>query len=74
MNCNALKECEGHSELYNPVGEVTEVNEALCRKPKLTNKSFYAGGWVIVTLSNPSELNELMSDKMYEKYVNPIKE
>lgn len=41
MNGSALKECEGRSELYNPVGEVTEVNEALCRKPKLTNKPFY---------------------------------
>nr|XP_058902043.1 glycine cleavage system H protein, mitochondrial isoform X2 [Kogia breviceps] len=59
----------------NKQGEVTEINEALAENPGLVNKSCYEDGWLIkMTLSNPSELDELMSEEAYEKYIKSIEE
>ncbi|XP_010378888.2 glycine cleavage system H protein, mitochondrial-like [Rhinopithecus roxellana] len=67
----ALESVNAASELYSPLsGEVTEINEALAENPGLVNKSCYEDGWLIkMTLSNPSELDELMSEEAYEKYI-----
>ncbi|XP_037372112.1 glycine cleavage system H protein, mitochondrial isoform X2 [Talpa occidentalis] len=72
----ALESVKAASELYSPLsGEVTEINEALAENPGLVNKSCYEDGWLIkMTLSNPSELDELMSEEAYEKYVRSIEE
>uniref|UniRef100_A0A8C8YVD2 Glycine cleavage system H protein, mitochondrial n=1 Tax=Prolemur simus TaxID=1328070 RepID=A0A8C8YVD2_PROSS len=72
----ALESVKAASELYSPLsGEVTEINEALAENPGLVNKSCYEDGWLIkMTLSNPSELDELMSEEAYEKYVKSIEE
>ncbi|XP_030154073.1 LOW QUALITY PROTEIN: glycine cleavage system H protein, mitochondrial [Lynx canadensis] len=72
----ALESVKAASELYSPLsGEVTEINEALAENPGLVNKSCYEDGWLIkITLSNPSELDELMSEEAYEKYIKSIEE
>uniref|UniRef100_A0A2R9BI02 Glycine cleavage system H protein n=1 Tax=Pan paniscus TaxID=9597 RepID=A0A2R9BI02_PANPA len=72
----ALEGVKAASELYSPLsGEVTEINEALAENPGLVNKSCYEDGWLIkMTLSNPSELDELMSEEAYEKYIKSIEE
>ncbi|XP_076989234.1 glycine cleavage system H protein, mitochondrial [Tamandua tetradactyla] len=72
----ALESVKAASELYSPLsGEVTEINEALAENPGLVNKSCYEDGWLIkMTLSNPSELDELMSEEAYEKYIKSIEE
>ncbi|KAM6225301.1 glycine cleavage system H protein, mitochondrial [Rhynchocyon petersi] len=72
----ALESVKAASELYSPVsGEVTEVNGALTENPGLVNKSCYEDGWLIkMTLSNPSELDELMSEEAYEKYIKSIED
>ncbi|XP_052583748.1 glycine cleavage system H protein, mitochondrial [Peromyscus californicus insignis] len=72
----ALESVKAASELYSPLsGEVTEVNEALAENPGLVNKSCYEDGWLIkMSLSDPSELDELMSEEAYEKYVKSIEE
>ncbi|KAL4677558.1 hypothetical protein H8959_020232 [Pygathrix nigripes] len=72
----ALENVKASSELYSPLsGEVTEINEALAENPGLVNKSCYEDGWLIkMTLSNPSELDELMSEEAYEKYIKSIEE
>ncbi|CAH7056414.1 glycine cleavage system H protein, mitochondrial [Phodopus roborovskii] len=72
----ALESVKAASELYSPLsGEVTEVNEALAENPGLVNKSCYEDGWLIkMVLSDPSELDELMSEEAYEKYVKSIEE
>ncbi|KAI4541702.1 hypothetical protein MG293_008844 [Ovis ammon polii] len=55
--------------------EVTEINKALAENPGLVNKSCYEDGWLIkMTFSNPSELDELMSEEAYEKYIKSIEE
>ncbi|ELW67554.1 Glycine cleavage system H protein, mitochondrial [Tupaia chinensis] len=73
---SALESVKAASELYSPLSrEVTEINEALAENPGLVNKSCYEDGWLIkMTLSNPSELDELMSEDAYEKYIKSIEE
>ncbi|XP_061043625.1 glycine cleavage system H protein, mitochondrial-like [Eubalaena glacialis] len=72
----ALENVKAANELHSPLsGEVTEINEALAENPGLVNKSCYEDGWLIkMTQSNPSELDELMSEKAYEKYIKSIEE
>ncbi|XP_023973474.1 glycine cleavage system H protein, mitochondrial-like [Physeter macrocephalus] len=72
----ALESVKAASQLYSPLsGEVTEINEALAENPGLVNTSCYEDGWLIkMTLSNPSELDELMSEEAYEKYIKSIEE
>ncbi|KAJ1061512.1 hypothetical protein K5549_020772, partial [Capra hircus] len=73
---DALESVKAASELYSPLsGEVTEINKALAENPGLVNKSCYEDGWLIkMTFSNPSELDELMSEEAYEKYIKSIGE
>ena len=63
------------SELYSPLsGEVTEINKALAENSGLVNKSCYKDGWLIkMTFSNPSELDELMSEEAYSHMLSYIK-
>ncbi|XP_062039026.1 glycine cleavage system H protein, mitochondrial-like [Lepus europaeus] len=71
----ALESVKVASELYSLSGEVTEINEALAENPGLVNKSCYEDGWLIkMTLSNPSEIDELMSEEAYEKCIKSIEE
>uniref|UniRef100_A0A673T873 Glycine cleavage system H protein n=1 Tax=Suricata suricatta TaxID=37032 RepID=A0A673T873_SURSU len=72
----ALESVKAASELYSPLsGEVTEINEALAENPALVNKSCYGDGWLIkITISNPSELDDLMREEAYEKYIKSIEE
>ncbi|XP_070306334.1 glycine cleavage system H protein, mitochondrial-like [Odocoileus virginianus] len=72
----ALESVKAASELYSPLSaEVTEINKALAENPGLVNKSCYEDGWLIkMTFSNPSELDELMSEEAYEKYIKSIEE
>ncbi|XP_048654498.1 glycine cleavage system H protein, mitochondrial-like [Marmota marmota marmota] len=72
----ALENVKAASELYSPLsGEVTEINEALAKNPRLVNKSCYKDDWLIkMTLSDSSELDDLMSEEAYEKYVKSIEE
>jgi glycine cleavage system H protein len=56
------------STLYCPVsGEVTEINSILSSKPEVVNADPYGHGWLIkVKLSDPSDLEKLLSSKEYE--------
>ncbi|NXO04340.1 GCSH protein, partial [Rhinopomastus cyanomelas] len=72
----ALESVKAASELYSPLsGEVTEINAALADNPGLVNKSCYQDGWLIkMTVENPAELDELMNEDAYEKYVKSIED
>ncbi|KAM6430443.1 glycine cleavage system H protein, mitochondrial [Liasis olivaceus] len=72
----ALESVKAASEVYSPVtGEVTEINTALADNPGLVNKSCYQDGWLIkMTVDNPSELEDLLSEDAYEKYIKSIEE
>ena len=59
------------SDLFMPVsGEVIEANAELDDKPELVNEDVYCNGWLIkVSVSDPSELDELMSAAEYEQMI-----
>ena len=58
------------SELYAPAsGKVTEVNEALNSAPEEVNKDAHKAWMIKLELSNPAEVNALLSADDYEKYV-----
>ena len=71
-----MESVKAASELYSPVsGEVAEINKALAENPGLVNKSGYQDSWLMkMTFSNPSELDELMSEEAYKKYIKSIEE
>ncbi len=58
------------SELFSAVsGEVVEANAALADNPELVNESPYDEGWMIrLRLSNPGELDSLMTAEQYDEY------
>jgi len=59
------------SDVYAPVsGAVVEVNSQLDAHPELVNQSPYEQGWMaLIEMSNPDELQNLMSAEEYEKHV-----
>ena len=59
------------SDLFSPVsGEVIEVNPGLADQPELTNNDPFGEGWLLrVTMSDPSELDSLMSSEEYDAYI-----
>lgn len=59
------------SDIYSPIsGEVVEVNGALEEAPETINHDAYSAGWmVIVKMSNPEELEQLMTAEQYEAFI-----
>ena len=66
----SIESVKAVSDLFAPVsGEVIEVNEALTDKPELVNTDPYGDGWLVkIRMSDPSELDELMSAEEYDEY------
>ena len=56
------------SDVFAPLsGEVTAVNEALADKPETINDDPYGEGWLVkVKLSDPGEVDSLMSSSDYQ--------
>lgn len=59
------------SDIYAAIsGTVVEVNEALEDEPSLVNSSAEEDGWFFrMTLSDTSELGDLMDEKAYKAFV-----
>jgi glycine cleavage system H protein len=58
------------SELYSPVsGEVAEVNTALKDKPEMTNKDPHATWMVVLKLTHPGEVGELLDATQYQALI-----
>ena len=59
------------SDVYSPIaGEVTESNEAIVSDPSLVNQDPEGNGWLFkVKVTNPEQINELMSKDDYDKFV-----
>ncbi|MGB7406090.1 MAG: glycine cleavage system protein GcvH [Pacificimonas sp.] len=62
------------SDVYAPIsGEIVEVNDALEDEPALVNSSPEESGWFVkLTLSDKSELEELMDEKAYKAFVKDL--
>ncbi|MFW6222141.1 MAG: glycine cleavage system protein GcvH [Bacteroidota bacterium] len=59
------------SDLFLPIsGEILEFNSKLEDAPETINSDPYGDGWIIkVKLSNPNELDDLMSADDYKKMI-----
>jgi len=67
--CAVVESVKTASDIYSPVsGEIVELNKPVTDKPDLVNTEPYAGGWFFkIKLSNPAELNALLSPEDYNK-------
>ena len=59
------------SDILSPVsGKVAAVNQSAVDEPKLVNDEPYGAGWLVkMELSQPAELDTLLSSDEYDKYV-----
>lgn len=64
------------SDVYAPVsGSVLEVNDDLPDNPELINEDPYGDGWMLkIEMSDPDELEDLMTAEEYERYIAELKE
>ncbi len=67
----SIESVKAVSELFSPVsGEVVEVNEALADNPALINSDPYGDGWMVrIRVSDPTEIDELMTAEEYDEYI-----
>ncbi len=66
-----IESTKATSPVVCPVsGTVVEVNEDLADSPEIINEDPYGNGWLVVLeMSDPSEVNDLMSKAEYEKFL-----
>ena len=64
------------SDVYAPItGLITEVNDELPNSPEVINEDPYGDGWIIrIELTDPEEVEDLMTSAEYEQYVAEEKE
>jgi glycine cleavage system H protein len=69
--CAVVESVKTASDIYSPLsGEIIETNKAVVADPALANKEPHAGGWFFkIRLSNPVELNALLSPEDYKKQI-----
>ena len=66
-----IESVKATSELVSPIsGEVVKANEELKDQPEQINDSPYENGWMLVVkMTNPAELDSLMSAEEYTAYL-----
>jgi glycine cleavage system H protein len=64
------------SEVFSPVsGEVSGTNETLADTPEKVNQDPYGDGWMIrVQMSNPGEVDSMLTAAEYEDFTKAEKE
>ncbi|HKB64956.1 MAG TPA: glycine cleavage system protein GcvH [Pyrinomonadaceae bacterium] len=64
------------SEVFSPVsGEVVGINETLADTPEKVNQDPYGEGWMIrVQMSNPGEVDSMLTAAEYEDFTKAEKE
>lgn len=64
------------STLYTPVsGSIVKVNDELKDHPEVVNSDPYGNGWMLVIeLSDPAEVEALMTAEQYEKFLEAEKQ
>jgi glycine cleavage system H protein len=58
------------SEVFTPVtGDITGINESLADEPEKVNADPYGAGWMIrIRMSNPGEVDSLLTAAEYEDF------
>lgn len=66
-----LESTKSAADVYAPAsGKVTAVNEAIAKDPSLINKDAENSGWLFqMELTDPKELESLMSEKEYQALI-----
>ena len=69
--CTILEFVKAAADVSCPVtGTISEINESLADNPELVDTDPYGGAWMIkVEVSDPAELDSLMTAAEYEKYI-----
>lgn len=69
--CAVVESVKTASDIYSPVsGEIIETNKAVASDPALVNKEPHSHGWFFkIKLSNPAELNSLLTPDAYQKQI-----
>ncbi len=69
--CAVVESVKTASDIYSPVsGEVIETNQAVVDDPALVNGDPFEKGWFFkVLLSNPSEVDVLLTPELYRKQI-----
>jgi glycine cleavage system H protein len=59
------------SDMFLPMGgEIIEFNEELDGNPGLINSDPFGAGWIIkVKVSDPAEINELLTEEQYKELI-----
>lgn len=59
------------SDMFMPVsGEILEMNPVIEETPEVVNKDPYGKGWMVkIKLTNPSEINDLLSAEKYSELI-----
>ena len=70
--CAVVESVKTASDIYSPVsGQIVEVNKAVADNPALVNTESYGGGWFYkVKLSQPAELNSLLTPEQYTAQIS----
>ena len=70
--CAVVESVKTASDIYSPVsGEILETNKLVVDDPALVNSEPYDSGWFYkIKLSNPAELNALLSPEQYHAQIS----
>jgi glycine cleavage system H protein len=69
--CAVVESVKTASDIYSPLsGEIVETNKSVVDDPALVNSEPYDSGWFFkIKLSNPAEVNALLSPERYKKQI-----
>ena len=72
-SCAVVESVKTASDIYAPVsGEIVAVNNDLGERPELVNSEPYSAGWFFkVKLSNPAEVDALLTADAYTQQIAP---
>lgn len=70
----AIESVKAASDIYAPVsGRVVKVNSELDAAPEKVNESAEDAAWMLeIEMSNPAELDSLMSKEQYDAYLKTL--
>jgi len=72
--CSNIESVKAVNDIFTPLsGEIVEVNSSLGDKPENVNQDPYGSGWIFkIRISNPEELNDLLTQEQYDAYLKGI--
>jgi glycine cleavage system H protein len=70
QTCGTIESVKAVSELYSPVsGKVVEINPVVSTKPEVVNTDPHGTWLIVIELSNPKEIDNLLSSDQYAELV-----